>query len=86
MGGKSTVTKFVIDEADDSDLLRLLSDAPQNATRRLGAPLNTDAIDVNKAMQEAARKVFLSPERVEALRETLAEVYRAMEQARRNGR
>ena len=86
MGGKTTVTKVVIDEADGSDLLRLLSDPPQDASRRLGAPLNTDAIDVNKAMQEAARKVFLSPERVEALRETLAEVYRAMEQARRNGR
>ena len=86
MGGKTTVTKVVIEEADDSDLLRLLGDPPQDASRRLGAPVNTDAIDVSSAMQEAARKVFLSPSRVEALRETLAEVYRAMEQARRNGR
>ena len=86
MGGRTTVTKFVIDEADEADLLRLLSDPLQAASRRLGAPPNTDTIDVNKAMQEAGRKVFLSPERVEALRETLAEVYRAMEQARRNGR
>ena len=86
MGGKTTVTKIVIDEADGSDLLRLLGDPQQDAGRKLCAPVNTDAIDVSSAMQEAARKVFLSPSRVEALRETLAEVYRAMEQARRNGR
>ena len=85
MGGKTTVTKIIIDEADGSDLLRLLSDPPQNATRKLGAPPNIDAIVVSDAMQDAARKVFLSPSRVEALRETLAEVYRAMEQARRSG-
>ena len=86
MGGKTTVTKIVIDEADGSDLQRLLGDPPQDASRKLGAPVNTDAIDVTSAMQEAARKVFLSPGRVEALRETLAEVYREMERARRNGR
>ena len=86
LGGKTTVTKIVIDGADGSDLRRLLSDAPLDASRRLGAPLNTEAIVVSSAMQEAARKVFLSPSRVEALRETLAEVYRAMEQARRGGR
>ena len=85
MGGKTTVTKVVIDEADGSGLLRLLSDPPQDAGRKLVAPVNNDAIDVSGAMQEAARKVFLSPSRVEALRETLAEVYRAMEQARRHG-
>ena len=86
MGGKITVTKIVVDGADGSDLLRLLGDPPQDASRRLGAPVDTDAIDVSSAMQEAARKVFLSPGRVEALRETLADVYRAMERARRTSR
>ena len=83
MGGKTTVTKIVIDEADGSDLLQLMSNPEQDASRKLGAPVNSDAIDVSGAMQEAARKIFLSPERVKALRETLSEVYRAMEQARR---
>ncbi len=48
MGGKTTVTKIIIDEADGSDLMRLLSDAPQGASRRLGAPLTTDAIEVSE--------------------------------------
>ena len=86
MGGKTTVTKIIIDEADGSDLLRLLGDPPQGSSRKLGAPVGTDAIDATSAMLEAARKVFLSPGRVEALRETLAEVYRAMERARRTSR
>ena len=83
MGGKTTVTKIVIDEADGSSLQRLLGDPAQDASRRLGAPVDTDAIDVTSTMQEAARKVFLSPSRVEALRETLAKVYREMERVRR---
>ncbi len=86
MGGKTVTRKIVIDGADEGDLLRLLSDAQQTAGRRLGGPVNfgdTGAIEVTDEMAAAARRVFLSPERIEALRETLGEVYRAMERARR---
>ena len=84
MGGKTTTTTIVVDDADAVDLLRLLSDEPQSARRRLGDP--RDPIEVTGAMEMAGRKVFLSPERVEALRDTLGEVYRAMERARRGSR
>ena len=79
MGGKTTVTKIVIDGTDGSDPLRLQRNATRGARRRLSAPLTSEAVEVSDAMQEAARRVFLSPSRVEALRETLVEVYRAME-------
>ena len=86
MGGKTRVTKVVIDDADGVDLSRLLGDAPADAANaRLDAPLDIGTIEVSAAMREAARKVFLSPSRIAALRETLAEVYSAMEQARRSG-
>ena len=86
MGGKTTTTKLVVDDADALDLLRLLGEAPQGADRRLGGPGDPGGIAVTAAMEAAGRQVFLSPERVEALRETLGEVYRAMERARRSGR
>ena len=86
MGGRTTVTKITIDGASEADLLNVVGGARQNADRQLGGPVDADAIEVGAAMQAAARNVFLSPDRVEALRETLCEVYRAMERARRAGR
>ena len=85
LGGRTTVTKITIDGVEASDLLGILDGARPSNERRLGGPNDAGAVEVSAAMQAAARDVFLSPGRVEALRETLAEVYRAMERARRAG-
>ena len=86
IGGRTTVTKVIIDGADAADLLTILGGAQPSTNRRLGGPADPGAIEISAAMQAAARDVFLSPDRTEALRETLGEVYRAMERARRTGR
>ena len=85
MGGRTSVREVTIDGADEADLLTILNGAGQDTGRRRGGPADPDAIEVSAAMQTAARGVFLSPDRVEALRETLDAVYRAMERVRRAG-
>ena len=91
MGGRTQVMKITITDASEVDLFEILGGAQMYTGRRLAGPVGPSPVDpgavgVSAAMQAAARDVFLSPERVEALRETLAEVYRAMEHARRAGR
>ena len=83
MGSRTTVTKISVDGANDADLLNILDGAQAYPDRRLAGPVDLDAIEVSEAMKAAARNVFLSPERIKALRETLCEVYRVMERARR---
>ncbi len=86
MGSVTTVTTTVIEDAEEVDVLRLLGGSPLAAYSAFPRPADSRAIEVSEAMRAAGRAVFLSPERIAALRDTLDEVYRAMERARRNGR
>ena len=86
MGGSTTVTKITVDGAGGAELLSILGGVQPSTGRRLAGPVGPVDVAVDEAMLAAARGVFLSPDRVEALRDTLAEVYRAMERARRTGR
>ena len=86
MGSVTTVTTTVIEDAEEVDVLRLLGGTQLDAYTSFPRPADTRAIAVSEAMRAAGRAVFLSPERIAALRDTLDEVYRAMERARRNQR
>ena len=90
MGDETRTTTVVFDGAEEGDVLQLLRDLrpgrralPGSSGREDGG--GTEGIEVTEAMLEAARRVFLSRDRVAALAGTLGEVFQAMERARRDG-
>ena len=83
MGTATTVSTTTIEDADDVDVLRLLGGSQLDAYKRLPGPADGGAAAISEAMRAAGRGVFLSPGRIEALRDTLDEVYLAMVRAKR---